>query len=154
MAKKDEYTSRRMTGQDPRNEGTYRFRGSGMDARMDPTDFKVMRDIDRRDREDIQRAEDKVRRGETLTRTERMAYEDAVERQNRLGARYSNTVSSGDTGKGYTLKEGAETRERLKKRYGVSGSAKGGKVKKMAKGGKVTRGDGICKKGHTKGRMV
>jgi len=30
---------------------------------------------------------------------------------------------------------------------------KGGKVKKMAKGGKVTRGDGICKKGHTKGKM-
>jgi len=30
---------------------------------------------------------------------------------------------------------------------------KGGKVKKMARGGKVTRGDGICKKGHTKGKM-
>jgi hypothetical protein len=30
---------------------------------------------------------------------------------------------------------------------------KGGKVKKHAKGG-VTRGDGICKKGHTKGKMV
>jgi hypothetical protein len=24
---------------------------------------------------------------------------------------------------------------------------------KMAKGGKVTRGDGACKKGHTKGKM-
>ena len=34
------------------------------------------------------------------------------------------------------------------------GMRKGGKVKKMAKGGKVTRGDGICKKGHTKGKMV
>ena len=30
----------------------------------------------------------------------------------------------------------------------------GGKVKKMAKGGSVTRGDGACMKGHTKGRMV
>ena len=30
---------------------------------------------------------------------------------------------------------------------------KGGKVKKYAKGG-MTRGDGICKKGHTKGKMV
>lgn len=30
----------------------------------------------------------------------------------------------------------------------------GGKVKKMAMGGKVTRGDGACMKGHTKGRMV
>ena len=31
---------------------------------------------------------------------------------------------------------------------------KGGKVKKMAKGGKVTRGDGIAKRGHTRGKMV
>jgi hypothetical protein len=83
-----------------------------------------------------------------------MAREDAGERQNRLGTRYSSTVSSEDIGKGYTLKEGAETRERLKKRYGVSGNAKGGKVKKMAKGGKVTRGDGIAKKGKTRGNMV
>ena len=30
----------------------------------------------------------------------------------------------------------------------------GGKVKKMAMGGGVTRGDGACMKGHTKGRMV
>lgn len=30
----------------------------------------------------------------------------------------------------------------------------GGKVKKMAMGGKVTRGDGACMKGHTKGRVV
>jgi len=29
-----------------------------------------------------------------------------------------------------------------------------GKVKRLAKGGSVTRGDGICKKGHTKGRMI
>jgi hypothetical protein len=35
----------------------------------------------------------------------------------------------------------------------VSGMAKGGKVKKMAKGGSVTRGDGMCMKGHTKGKM-
>ncbi len=31
---------------------------------------------------------------------------------------------------------------------------KGRGVKGFAKGGKVTRGDGICKKGHTKGKMV
>jgi len=31
--------------------------------------------------------------------------------------------------------------------------AYGGKVKKMAKGGSVTRGDGACMKGHTKGKM-
>jgi hypothetical protein len=29
-----------------------------------------------------------------------------------------------------------------------------GKVKRLAKGGSVTRADGICTKGHTKGRMV
>ena len=34
------------------------------------------------------------------------------------------------------------------------GMRKGGKVKKMAKGGKVTRGDGCATKGKTKGRMV
>lgn len=31
--------------------------------------------------------------------------------------------------------------------------AYGGKVKKMAKGGSVTRADGACMKGHTKGKM-
>jgi hypothetical protein len=154
MAKKDEYKLRRMQGQNPKDEGMYRFRGSGMDARMHPTDAKVSRDINRRDREDIARAEEKARRGEPLSKMERMAYKDAIERQNRLGARYSSSLSYGDTGKGYTLKEGAETRERLKKRYGVAEKAKGGKVKKMAKGGKVTRGDGCATKGKTKGRMV
>jgi len=34
-----------------------------------------------------------------------------------------------------------------------TGMAYGGKVKKMAKGGSVTRGDGACMKGHTKGMM-
>ena len=32
--------------------------------------------------------------------------------------------------------------------------AYGGKMKKMASGGKMSRGDGICTKGRTKGRMV
>jgi hypothetical protein len=36
---------------------------------------------------------------------------------------------------------------------GAPAMKKGGKVKKHAKGG-VTRGDGICKKGHTKGKYV
>ncbi len=52
-----------------------------------------------------------------------------------------------------------EKRRRRKKEVGETpeageGMRKGGKVKKMAKGGKVTRGDGIAKKGHTKGKMV
>ena len=33
------------------------------------------------------------------------------------------------------------------------GMKKGGMVKGYAKGGKVTRGDGACMKGHTKGMM-
>jgi hypothetical protein len=33
------------------------------------------------------------------------------------------------------------------------GMKKGGMVKGYAKGGSVTRGDGMCKKGHTKGTM-
>lgn len=33
------------------------------------------------------------------------------------------------------------------------GMKKGGAVKKMGKGGNVTRGDGACMKGHTKGKM-
>jgi len=54
-------------------------------------------------------------------------------------------------------------RERARRRYleaqrelrEAQGNAKGGKVKKMAKGGKVScrRGDGICRQGHTKGKM-
>ena len=47
----------------------------------------------------------------------------------------------------YEAEEGAEPMGPYKK---------GGKVKakKYASGGKVTRGDGVCKKGHTKGKMV
>lgn len=33
------------------------------------------------------------------------------------------------------------------------GMKKGGMAKGYAKGGKVTRGDGACMKGHTKGKM-
>lgn len=35
----------------------------------------------------------------------------------------------------------------------AQGMKKGGMVKGYAKGGKVTRGDGACMKGHTKGKM-
>ena len=38
--------------------------------------------------------------------------------------------------------------------YKKGGMACGGKMKKYAKGGSVTRGDGACMKGHTKGKMV
>jgi hypothetical protein len=36
---------------------------------------------------------------------------------------------------------------------GVGGMKAGGKVGYMKAGGKVTRGDGACMKGHTKGTM-
>ena len=38
-------------------------------------------------------------------------------------------------------------------RMRTMGMNKGGMVKGYAKGGKVTRGDGACMKGHTKGKM-
>jgi hypothetical protein len=38
-------------------------------------------------------------------------------------------------------------------RMRAMGMKKGGTVKGYAKGGKVTRGDGACMKGHTKGMM-
>jgi hypothetical protein len=46
-----------------------------------------------------------------------------------------------------------------RKRIGMKGSgpammAKGGMAKGYKKGGSVTRADGICKKGHTKGTTV
>ena len=47
-----------------------------------------------------------------------------------------------------------------RKRMDMKGSgpammmAKGGMAKGYKKGGGVTRADGICKKGHTKGKMV
>lgn len=37
---------------------------------------------------------------------------------------------------------------------GAMKCACGGKMKKMASGGKMTRGDGCCMKGKTKGRTV
>jgi hypothetical protein len=51
-----------------------------------------------------------------------------------------------------------EKRRKRKKKPGEpdDGMRKGGKVKKMAKGGKVNcrRGDGICRQGRTKGKMM
>jgi len=47
-------------------------------------------------------------------------------------------------------------KEKLKRLMKKDDKASGGSVKKMAKGGKVKgrRGDGICSRGRTKGRMV
>lgn len=52
-------------------------------------------------------------------------------------------------------KDGKVTQADILKGRGV-GKAYGGKIKKMAYGGKVKgrRGDGICSRGKTKGRMV
>ena len=49
----------------------------------------------------------------------------------------------------------AERSSRERKEKAANPNAKGGKIKAFAKGGSVSsRGDGIAKKGHTKGRMV
>jgi hypothetical protein len=156
MAKKPVSRPQRMVGQDPKSEGTYRFSGSTEKGttRMDPTDYKLMNDINARDRADIKSAEEKARSGKPLTKMERMAYQDAVNRQNRLGYKAGKPTDGKYTGEGDTLAEGKAQRDRLKKLYGADKKAAGGRVKKMAKGGKVTRGDGIAKKGHTKGKMV
>ena len=47
-------------------------------------------------------------------------------------------------------------KEKLKRLMKKDGKASGGSVKKMAVGGKVKgrRGDGICSRGKTRGRMV
>jgi len=54
------------------------------------------------------------------------------------------------------MKDGKVTRADILKGRGVKNMSYGGKAKKMATGGKVKgrRGDGICSRGRTKGRMV
>lgn len=53
--------------------------------------------------------------------------------------------------------EAAKSGARVGKQEGAEmkkmGMAKGGRLRAYAKGGKVTRGDGIAAKGHTKGKM-
>jgi len=107
-SKKPQYKQKRMRGQDPRNEAMYRF---GKNGRMAPSDFKISKDIDKRDRKDIDAG--RKRGASKLTK---MAAKDAVARQNRLGwaEEGSNMV---DTGRGYTRKEGAAMTKRLKKWY-------------------------------------
>jgi len=55
-----------------------------------------------------------------------------------------------EMGRGETKAKMQEMNPGMKK----GGMACGGKMKKYAKGGSVTRGDGACMKGHTKGKMV
>jgi hypothetical protein len=55
-------------------------------------------------------------------------------------------------GKGMTGIEGLHDKTIVAKMLGMK---KGGKVKKMAKGGSASsRGDGCCVKGKTRGRMI
>ena len=52
-----------------------------------------------------------------------------------------------------TREEALESIRRAKEGDGPQGKMSG-QVQRYAKGGSVTRGDGICRKGHTKGRMI
>ena len=137
------YKNRRMYGQDPRDETMLRFGNTKDGRRMHPVDFQVMKDISDRDNADMQRGS-----RPDAPEADKRSRREAVERQNRLGV--ANEGFNDDTGKGYTLKEGAETRKRLMKRYGVETKAKGGSVKSSAS----KRGDGIAQKGKTRGKLV
>lgn len=131
-------------------------------AKTDDT-RKVRQDIVDRDRKDI----DKGYRGSRvfktsvgdvplypnefgrLSKTDKMAYRDALEREYRRGDNETLAREIGLSpklrGKKITKEEGQTTRDRLKKRYGVENKAKGGSVSK--------RGDGIAQRGKTKGKM-
>jgi len=119
MAKKPTYTSRPTRG-----EATQRFKGSGLSARMHPSDAKISDAISERDRKDVKAVEKKQQNpfkrswvaSDTPTKMEVMAANDAKKRLNRMGfIEMSEKVSC----QGYTLKEGQETRDRLKKVYGA-----------------------------------
>lgn len=80
---------------------------------------------------------------------------------------YKTTTKRDDSGKPTTKKEDKKDesggllgrairakQDRKRMLDEAAGMKCGGKVKKSyAKGGSVTRGDGACKKGHTKGKM-
>jgi hypothetical protein len=121
---------------------------------------KVQNDIEARDRAD----EDAVKRkpvgvdiigGEPATyremsKMEKMAYDDQAKR--------SGYNEEGSFGRKHLVSgvKGTEVFPNARKR-GIKPAdvmKKGGKVQKMAKGGKVTRADGIARKGKTKGKMV
>jgi len=149
------YKNRRTYG-----EAMLRFGNTKDGLRMHPDDFQVMKDIDARDDADIDRGKPSgviIGPADEPPEADQRSRREAIERQNRLGV--ANEGFNEDTGKGYTVKEGNDTRKRLLKRYGVETEAKGGTVKTYAKGGSVKssvskRGDGIAQKGKTKGRFV
>jgi len=146
------YKNRRLDSQDPRDETMLRFGNTKDGLRMDPNDFQVMKDISARDDADIDRGD-----APDISSADKRSRREAIDRQNRLSV--ANEGFNADTGKGYTIKEGNDTRKRLLKRYGVETKAKGGAVKTYAKGGSVKssasrRGDGIAQKGKTRGKMI
>jgi len=148
------YKNRRTYGED-----MLRFRNTKDGLRMHPDDFQVMKDIRARDDADIERGKPSgviIGPADEPSEADQRSRREAIERQNRLGV--ANEGFNEDTGKGYTIKEGNDTRKRLLKRYGVETKAKGGTVKTYAKGGSVKssaskRGDGIAQKGKTRGKI-
>ena len=121
MAKKPKSRLQPLVGGSGKGRGMYRFTGdvSKGTGRMDESDARVMSDINKRDRADINSAEDKARRNEPVSKTEKMAYKDAVDRQNRLGARYTSSAE-GVTGEGESIEEGKKRSKRLQRLYSRS----------------------------------
>lgn len=52
------------------------------------------------------------------------------------------------------MKKKGAPKSMLEHEKAEAGMKRGGSTKKYAKGGSVTRADGVAKKGHTKGKMV
>ena len=69
------------------------------------------------------------------------------EEKKKYGARYAAQTGAERISTEARAVDREVSAERIRKGRGTP-------AQKYAKGGSVTRGDGVCKKGHTKGRMV
>jgi len=98
-------------------------------------------------------------RKKVLSRQEAATEEEAAAEARMRGSRVGGSPIRGENPSEF--KSGGKVKKRAKGGSAVAAvhkhernMHKGKPLTKMAKGGKVTRGDGIAKKGHTKGKMV
>lgn len=120
----------------------------------------------------------KENREERLARIYRGLAEDNADRLPVTVRRADGSTNFSETGRLRSNNAGTDIRRRVDREYGnpqpaqdydspdrrasinaanamrEAGMKKGGKVKKMAKGGAVTRGDGCASRGKTRGRMI
>lgn len=131
--------------------GSRRLRGNSRLVQVSPDTF-----IGRREGETDADVRKRYRREQEL--------EQRVLEASRAVERFDNRARTGDRFTEGVADMGlAIPRELARRRYlraqealrEARGYKKGGKVKKMAKGGKVNcrRGDGICRQGRTRGKM-